>query len=160
MTTSQKIATYLWFDDSAEQAVELYTSIFPGSRVTRVARWGKGAPRPERSIMVIEFELAGRAYIALDGGPHFKFTPAISLFVSCRDQEEVDALWSRFLESGGKAGQCGWLEDRFGLSWQIVPAALVELLSDPDPVKAGRVGQALMHMTKIDVAALQRAAAA
>jgi predicted 3-demethylubiquinone-9 3-methyltransferase (glyoxalase superfamily) len=157
MEKTQKITTYLWFDANAEQAVEYYTTLFPDSRVTKVARWGKGGPGAEGSVMNIAFELAGQGFIALNGGPHFKFTPAISLFVSCQSQEEVDRLWDRFLAGGGKANQCGWLDDRFGLSWQIIPTALVDLMSDPDPVKAGRVAKAMMTMQKIDVAALERA---
>jgi len=157
MGKPQKITTYLWFDGNAEQAVEHYTSLFPDSRVTKVARWGKGGPAPEGSVMNIGFELAGQSFIALNGGPQFKFTPAISLFVSCETQEEVDQLWERFLAAGGKASRCGWLEDKFGLSWQIIPTVLVDLMSDPDPVKSGRVGQALMTMQKIDIAALKRA---
>ncbi len=157
MAKAQKITPYLWFDGNAEEAVEHYLSLFPDSRVTKVARWGKGGPAPEGSVMNVAFELAGQSFIALNGGPHYKFTPAISLFVSCEDQAEVDRIWERILSHGGKAVQCGWIEDRFGVSWQIIPDALVELMSDPDPVKAGRVGQALMSMQKIDVAALERA---
>ncbi|MFO7179800.1 MAG: VOC family protein [Pseudomonadota bacterium] len=152
-----KITTYLWFDGNAEEAVELYTSLFPRSRVTQVTRWGKGAPAPEGSVMTVAFELAGRSFIALNGGPHFKFTPAISLLVSCESQEEVDSLWQRILDTGGKPSRCGWIEDRFGLSWQIVPKALMEWMSDPDPAKSGRVAQALMTMQKIDIATLERA---
>ncbi len=154
---TQKITTYLWFDGNAEQAVEFYTSIFPKSRVTQVARWGEGGPGPKGTVMNIAFELAGQQFIALNGGPHFKFTPAISLFVSCESQAEVDRYWSKLLADGGKPTQCGWLEDKFGLSWQIIPTALVTLMSDPDPKRAGRVAQALMTMQKIDVAALERA---
>lgn len=152
-----KITPYLWFDGNAEEAVEHYTSLFPSSRVTKVARWGKGGPGKEGSVMNIAFELDGQQFIALNGGPQFKFTPAISLFVSCDSQEEVDTLWSRFLAAGGKATACGWLDDKFGLSWQIIPRRLVDLMSDPDPVVAGRVAQALMGMQKIDIAALERA---
>ena len=155
--SKQLITTYLWFDNNAEQAVEHYTSIFPNSRVTTVARWGKGGPGPEGTIMNIAFELDGQKFIALNGGPHFKFTPAISLFVDCEDQAQVDHYWSKLLAGGGKESQCGWLEDRFGLSWQIIPKQLVTLMSDPDPNVAGRVAKALMGMVKIDVAALERA---
>jgi predicted 3-demethylubiquinone-9 3-methyltransferase (glyoxalase superfamily) len=155
--TTQKITTYLWFDGNAEEAVEHYTSIFPRSNVTQIARWGEGGPGKPGSVMNIVFELDGQAFIALNGGPHFKFTPAISLFVSCESQEEVDRYWQKFLGAGGKASQCGWLEDKFGLSWQIIPTKLVKLMSDPDPKRAGRVAQALMTMQKIDVAALERA---
>lgn len=157
MTTKQKITTFLWFDGNAEEAIELYTSTFPGSRVTHVARWGKGAPAPEGSVMSISFELAGQAFMALNGGPQYKFSPAISLFVSCESQAEVDRLWERFLSTGGKETACGWLDDKFGLSWQIIPDALMRLMGDPDPQKAGRVAQALMGMKKIDIAGLERA---
>jgi len=157
MKFSQKITPYLWFDGNAEEAVEHYTSLFSGSRVVKVARWGKGGPAPEGSVMNIAFELAGQPFIALNGGPQYEFTPAISLFVSCDDQAEVDRLWDRILAAGGKAVQCGWITDKFGLSWQIIPSALVDLMSDPDPKKAGRVGQAMMKMQKIDIAELKRA---
>ncbi len=155
--STQTITTYLWFDGNAEEAVELYTSIFPRSRVTKVARWGEGGPGPAGTVMNIAFELDGQQFIALNGGPHFKFTPAISLFVSCKSQQEVDHYWSKLLAAGGKPTQCGWLEDKFGLSWQIIPTALVELMSDSDPKRSGRVAQALMTMQKIDIAALERA---
>ncbi len=157
MTNAQKISTYLWFDTNAEAAVEHYMQLFPGSRVTKVARWGKGAPGPEGSVMTIQFELYGQSFVALNGGPHFEFTPAISLFVSCDSQAEVDALWDRIVASGGTPSQCGWIADPFGLSWQIVPKQLGALMGDPDPNKAGRVANALMGMVKIDIAALERA---
>jgi len=157
MAKKQKITTFLWFDSNAEEAATFYTSIFPDSRVTKVARWGKGGPAPEGSVMTVSFELAGQAYIAMNGGPHYKLTPAISLFVSCQSQEEVDTLWDKLLAGGGKPTACGWLEDKFGLSWQVIPDALMERMSDPDPVKAGRVAQAMMTMQKIDVAAIERA---
>lgn len=157
MSKPHKITPYLWFDGTAEAAVEHYLSLFPDSRITKVARWGKGGPAPEGSVMNIAFELAGQSFIALNGGPHYRFTPAISLFVSCESQDEVDTLWTRLLDAGGRAVRCGWIEDRFGLSWQIIPTALVELMSDPDPVKSGRVARAMMTMQKIDIAALRRA---
>lgn len=157
MATKQKITTFLWFDSNAEEAATFYTSIFPDSRVTKVARWGKGGPAPEGSVMTVSFELAGQAYIAMNGGPHYKLTPAISLFVSCDSQEEVDTLWDKLLAGGGKPTACGWLEDKFGLSWQVIPDRLMERMSDPDPVKAGRVAQAMMTMQKIDIAAIERA---
>ena len=157
MSNTPKITTYLWFDNNAEAAVEHYLSLFPRSRVTKVARWGKGGPGPEGAIMNIAFELAGQKFIALNGGPHFKFTPAISLFVDCESQAECDELWGKILAAGGTPSQCGWITDKFGLSWQIIPSRLVELMSDPDPAKAGRVANALMGMVKIDVAALERA---
>ena len=160
MSRSQKITTYLWFNGNAEQAVEFYMSVFPDSRVTHVARWGEGGPGPRGTVMNIAFELAGQAFIALNGGPQFRFTPAISLFVSCESQAEVDELWARLLAGGGKPTACGWLEDRYGLSWQIIPSALIDLMSDPDPKASGRVAQALMGMQKIDLAALRRVHAA
>ena len=157
MARTQKITTYLWFNGNAEEAVEFYTSVFPDSRVTKVARWGEGGPGPEGSVLNIAFELAGQSFIALNGGPQFKFTPAISLFVSCESQAEVDELWTKLLDGGGKPNACGWLDDRFGLSWQVVPTALIELMSDPDPKASGRVAQAMMGMQKIDIAGLRRA---
>jgi predicted 3-demethylubiquinone-9 3-methyltransferase (glyoxalase superfamily) len=157
MAKAQKITPFLWFDGNAEEAVEHYLTLFPGSRVTNVVRWGKGGPAPEGSVMNVSFELAGQSFHALNGGPAYKFTPAISLFVSCEDQKEVDGLWSRILANGGKEVQCGWITDKYGVSWQIIPAALPRLMGDPDPVKAGRVAQAMMTMQKIDVAALERA---
>ena len=160
MSSTQKITTYLWFNGNAEEAVEFYTSVFSNSRVTHVARWGEGGPGPQGTVMNIAFELAGQAFIALNGGPQFTFTPAISLFVSCESQAETDALWTKLLAGGGKPTACGWLEDRYGLSWQIIPKGLVDLMSDPDPKASGRVAQALMGMQKIDLAALQRAHAA
>ena len=160
MSSRQKITTYLWFNGNAEQAVEFYTSVFPDSRVTLVARWGESGPGPQGTVMNIAFELAGQAFIALNGGPQFTFTPAISLFVACESQAEVDDLWAKLLVGGGKPTACGWLEDRYGLSWQVIPTALIQLMSDPDPGASGRVSQALMGMQKIDLVALQRAHAA
>jgi predicted 3-demethylubiquinone-9 3-methyltransferase (glyoxalase superfamily) len=157
MSNTQKITTYLWFDDNAEAAVEHYLSLFPNSRVNKVARWGNGGPRPEGTVLNIAFELAGQKFIALNGGPHFKFTPAISLFIDCESQTECDELWNKILAAGGTPSRCGWITDKFGLSWQVIPARLMELMSDPDPVKAGRVANAMMGMVKIDVAALERA---
>lgn len=157
MKKIQKISTYLWFDGNAEEAVADYTALFPDSRITKVVHWGKGGPGPEGSVMNIAFELAGQQFMALNGGPMFKFTPAISLFVTCESQQEVDILWEKFLSRGGKATACGWLDDRYGLSWQIIPSVLMELMSDPDPEKASRVAAAMMKMQKIDIAALQRA---
>ena len=152
-----KITPFLWFDNNAEEAVQFYTSIFRNSKILQTSRYPEGAPGPKGSVMTMKFELNGQEFIALNGGPHFKFTPAVSLFVSCDSQEEVDRYWSAFLAGGGKASRCGWLEDKFGLSWQIIPTKLVTLMSDPDPKIAGRVAQALMTMQKIDVTALERA---
>jgi predicted 3-demethylubiquinone-9 3-methyltransferase (glyoxalase superfamily) len=141
MPGQQKITTYLWFNANAEEAVQFYTSVFPNSRITHVARCGEGGPGPQGSIMIIAFELAGQGFIALNGGPRFPFTPAISLFVGCESQAEVDQLWDTLLVNGGRPTACGWLEDRYGLSWQIIPTALIDLMSDPDPKAAGRVAQ-------------------
>jgi predicted 3-demethylubiquinone-9 3-methyltransferase (glyoxalase superfamily) len=156
----QTITTFLWFNGNAEEAVELYTSIFPNSRVTKVARWGEGGPVPAGSVMTIAFELDGQAFLALNGGPEFPFTPAISLLITCPTQADVDDKWARLTADGGKPGRCGWLTDRFGVSWQVVPESLGELISDPDPNAAGRVGRALITMEKIDVARLRQAHAA
>jgi predicted 3-demethylubiquinone-9 3-methyltransferase (glyoxalase superfamily) len=156
MATRQKITTFLWFNDNAEDAARFYTSIFPNSKINNISRWGRGGPAPEGSVMSLAFELFGQGFIALNGGPHYTFSPATSQFVSCDSQEEVDAYWNRLLD-GGTPNRCGWIDDRFGVTWQIIPSALMELMSDPDPVKAGRVAQAMMGMVKIDVAALQRA---
>ena len=156
----QKITTFLWFNDDAEEAMNLYVSIFKNSKIGRVSRYPAGAPGEQGKVMTANFTLEGQEFMALNGGPQFPFTPAISLFVSCDSQAEVDAYWSKFLANGGKPTACGWLEDKFGLSWQIIPTALVELMSDPDPKRSGRVAQALMGMQKIDLAALERAHAA
>jgi predicted 3-demethylubiquinone-9 3-methyltransferase (glyoxalase superfamily) len=155
----KKITPFLWFDDNAEEAVELYTSVFENSKVHSVRRYGAGGPGKPGSVMTIHFELDGQELIALNGGPHFKHSEAFSLSVDCKSQAEVDALWER-LSEGGQKGPCGWLKDKFGLSWQIVPSRLVELLGDEDKAKAQRVMAAMMKMHKLDVAALERAAQA
>ena len=152
----QKITTCLWFDNNAEEAVNFYTSIFKNSKVLEVSRWGEGGPGPEGSVLTMRFQLEGQEFQALNGGPQFKFTEAISLSVDCKTQEEVDELWEKLTE-GGSEDQCAWLKDRFGLSWQIVPRALPELLGDPDPEKSKRVMEAMLKMTKIDIKALQEA---
>jgi predicted 3-demethylubiquinone-9 3-methyltransferase (glyoxalase superfamily) len=162
MLTTQRITPCLWFDDQAEQAATLYTSIFPGSRIVTVSRYGEAGRevhgRPPGSVMVVAFELEGQAFTALNGGPVFKFNEAISLQVSCRTQEEVDHYWEKLSRGGDEqAQQCGWLKDRYGLSWQIVPVALMEMMADPDPVKAGRVMQAMLQMKKIDIKGLRQA---
>jgi predicted 3-demethylubiquinone-9 3-methyltransferase (glyoxalase superfamily) len=156
MASKQKIKTFLWFDKEAEEAARFYTSIFENSRITTVARYGDAGPGPKGSAMTVAFELEGQEFLALNGGPQFKFTEAISLLVTCDSQQEIDELWSR-LSAGGAEGQCGWLKDRFGLSWQIVPSALPQLLQDPDPAKSARVMRAMLQMRKMDVALLQRA---
>ena len=150
----QKITPFLWFDNQAEEAMNFYVSIFKNSKVLSVNRYGAGAPAPKGTVMTANFLLDGQEFTALNGGPMFKFSPAISFVVHCETQAEVDEYWAK-LSAGGKENQCAWLDDKFGVSWQIVPNALIELLSDPDPVKAGRVTQAMMQMTKIDIAALK-----
>jgi predicted 3-demethylubiquinone-9 3-methyltransferase (glyoxalase superfamily) len=156
MSNAQKITPFLWFDDNAEEAIAHYTSIFPDSKVLSVTRCGEAGPGPAGSFLVGSFEIEGQVFAALNGGPHFKFTEAISLVVNCDTQAEVDHFWAR-LGEGGAPGRCGWLKDRFGLSWQIVPRVLVTLLQDPDAAKAGRAMQAMMKMDKLDIAALQSA---
>lgn len=153
----QKIHPFLWFDTQAEEAMNFYVSIFKNSKITKVARYGDAGPGPKGSVMTASFELDGQQFTALNGGPHFKFNEAISFVVDCKSQEEVDELWEK-LSAGGQPGQCSWLKDKFGLSWQIVPSVLVELLSDPDPEKSRRVMEAMLKMTKIDIAKLKQAA--
>jgi predicted 3-demethylubiquinone-9 3-methyltransferase (glyoxalase superfamily) len=152
----QKITTFLWFDNQVEEAVNFYTSIFKNSKVTNITRFGEDAPGPIGGVITASFELEGQEFMALNGGPQYKFTEAISLFVNCETQEEVDTLWVK-LSEGGEEQQCGWLKDRFGLSWQIVPTALGELMGDPNPEKATRVMNAMLQMKKIDIAALRAA---
>jgi predicted 3-demethylubiquinone-9 3-methyltransferase (glyoxalase superfamily) len=159
MASRQKITTFLWFDANAEEAARFYTSVFEGSRIVTTARYGEAGPGPKGSVMTVKFELAGQEFLALNGGPHFRFTEAVSLFVDCATQREVDETWSRLLAGGGQESQCGWLKDRFGLSWQVVPTRLPELLADPDPQKAKRVMEAMMTMRKIDIGRLEQAAA-
>jgi predicted 3-demethylubiquinone-9 3-methyltransferase (glyoxalase superfamily) len=152
----QKITPFLWFDDQAEEAINLYVSVFKNSKILSVSRYGEAGPGPAGMVMTATFQLEGQEFIALNGGPDHKFTEAISLFVDCKTQEEVDELWEK-LSTGGEQGPCGWLKDRFGLSWQIVPSVLGELLGDPDPVKSQRVMQAMLQMSKIDIAGLKAA---
>jgi predicted 3-demethylubiquinone-9 3-methyltransferase (glyoxalase superfamily) len=154
-----KITPFLWFDDKAEEAAEFYAGIFKNARIVNLARYAEGAPRPAGSVMSATFELEGQTFIALNGGPHFSFTPAVSLFVTCQTQDEVDHFWDK-LSAGGEVQRCGWLKDKYGLSWQIVPAILGELLQHPDPATARRVMAAMLAMIKLDIAALQHAAAA
>ena len=153
----QKITPCLWFDTQAEEAATYYTSIFPNSGIDHIARHGKAGPGPEGSVLTVSFRLDGQEFVALNGGPQFTFTEAISFQVSCGTQDEVDGFWSR-LSDGGQEGPCGWLKDRYGVSWQIIPTRLVELLGDPDPEKAARAMQAMLQMGKIDIAALEQAA--
>jgi predicted 3-demethylubiquinone-9 3-methyltransferase (glyoxalase superfamily) len=153
-----KITPCLWFDTEGEEAATFYTSVFPNSRIVDVARYGSAGPRPEGTVMTVSFELDGQKFLALNGGPEFTFSEAISFQVSCEGQEEVDAFWSK-LSEGGEEGPCGWLKDKFGLSWQIVPTVLPELLSDPDREKSQRVMAAMLKMKKIEIDALEGAAA-
>jgi predicted 3-demethylubiquinone-9 3-methyltransferase (glyoxalase superfamily) len=160
MTARQKITPCLWFEGNGEEAVRFYTSVFPGSSVEKVHRALVDTPgNKEGDVLFIEFTLAGQSYQALNGGPHDKFNDAISLSVDCADQAEVDRYWAALTADGGKPVACGWLKDKFGLSWQIVPRRMLELLSDPDPAKGKRAMQAMMNMVKLDVAALEAAAA-
>ena len=154
----QKITPCLWFDTQAEEAAKYYTSIFENSRITEVSYFGDAGPRPAGMVMTVDFELHGQGFVALNGGPDFTFNEAISMQVSCDSQEEVDEYWSR-LTDGGEEGPCGWLKDRYGVSWQIVPKRLVELLKDPDPERSQRVMQAMLQMKKIEVSVLEQAAA-
>ena len=147
----------LWFDGTAEDAAEHYTSIFPNSEVTEVTRYGPDMPFPEGSALTVSFTLDGREYVGLNGGPEFPFTEAVSFQISCADQEEADHYWTRLTE-GGEESQCGWLKDRFGVSWQVVPQELMALLGDPDPGRAQRATQAMLGMRRIDVAEVRRAA--
>ncbi len=157
----QKITPFLWFDDKAEEAATFYTSIFKNSKIGKIARYDeageKAAGRPKGSVMTVEFELDGQEFVALNGGPIFKFTEAISFVVNCETQEEVDYYWEK-LSAGGKEVRCGWLKDKFGLSWQIVPTVLGELLSDKDAAKAQRVMTAMLKMVKLDIKKLKQAA--
>jgi len=152
----QKITTFLTFNDQAEDAARLYTSVFDDSRIVNTTRYGEGGPGPKGTAMSVAFELHGQRFIALNGGPSFAFADGISLYVDCETQAEVDRLWER-LSEGGAPGRCGWLKDRFGVSWQIIPSALGRLLGDPDPEKSQRVVQAMLQMGKLDIAALEGA---
>ena len=154
--TTQKITPFLWFDANAEEAMNFYTSIFKNSEIVSVSRYGEGSPGQAGTVMTATFTLNGQTFIALNGGPQFKFTEAISFFVNCETQEEVDELWEK-LSEGGEQGQCGWLKDKFGVSWQIVPTALGELLGDKDPEKSKRVMEAMLQMHKIDIEKLMQA---
>jgi predicted 3-demethylubiquinone-9 3-methyltransferase (glyoxalase superfamily) len=162
MTTkiTQKITPFLWFDDKAEEAAKFYCSIFKNSRIEAITRYDEEAAkptgRPAGSVMTVKFQLEGQEFVGLNGGPHFKFTEAVSFVVNCEGQEEVDYFWSK-LSAGGEESQCGWLKDKFGLSWQVVPTILIEMLQDKDAAKAKRVTKAMLEMGKIDIATLKRA---
>lgn len=155
----QKIRPFLWYDTQAEEAAKLYTSVFKNSKIGKTVRYGDAVPGRKGSVLTIEFEIEGLEFVALNGGPQYKFSEAVSLVVDCKSQAEVDELWDKLSADGGAPGPCGWLKDKFGLSWQITPTVLVELLSDPDPQKSKRVMEAMMQMTKIDIAKLREAAA-
>jgi predicted 3-demethylubiquinone-9 3-methyltransferase (glyoxalase superfamily) len=156
MPSHHKITPCLWFDRQALEAAEFYVSLFPDSRILDVSHYGEGMPMPAGTPLVVNFQLEGRDFMALNGGPDFKFSEAVSFYVHCTTQAEVDALWVK-LTDGGEESVCGWLKDKYGLSWQIIPDVLGELMSDPDPAKAQRVTQAMLQMRKIDIAALERA---
>ncbi len=154
----QKITPFLWFDHQAEEAAKFYTSVFKNSKITGIARYGEAGPGPKGSAMTVAFQLEGQEFVALNGGPVFKFTEAVSFVINCQTQEEVDYYWEKLSQGGDeKAQQCGWLKDQYGLSWQVVPTVLVELLQDKDAEKSKRVMQAMLQMKKIDVEKLRRA---
>ncbi|MDQ3119968.1 MAG: VOC family protein [Verrucomicrobiota bacterium] len=155
--TTQKITPFLWFDDQAEEAMHFYASIFKNSKTGRLLRYGEEGPGPKGSVMTAEFELEGQAFVALNGGPQFPFTGAVSFAVNCETQEEVSEFWEK-LSEGGKKSRCGWLKDKFGLSWQVIPTVAIELLQDADTAKSQRVMHAIMQMDKIEIARLQQAA--
>jgi predicted 3-demethylubiquinone-9 3-methyltransferase (glyoxalase superfamily) len=154
----QKITPFLWFDNNAEEAAQFYTSIFKNSKILNVSRYGDAGPGPKGSVMVVKFQLAGQEFTALNGGPQFKFSEAFSFVVNCQNQQEVDEYWRKLTANGGQESMCGWLKDKFGFSWQIVPTALGRLMGDKDPQRANRVMQALLKMRKLDIATLERAA--
>lgn len=153
---SQKITPFLWFDSQAEEATNFYISVFKNSKITHISRNGPGMPGPEGSVLVVGFQLEGQDFLALNGGPAFKFTEAISMLVNCDTQAEVDHLW-KSLSEGGQEIECGWLKDKYGLAWQIVPGVFFQMIGDPDPAKSQRVMQAMMKMKKFEIAALQQA---
>ena len=152
----QKITPFLWFDNNAEEAMNFYVSIFKNSKVVSVVRYGEAGPGPKGTVMTAEFEIEGQRFVAINGGPHFKFTEAISFVINCETQEEVDYFWEKLLQ-GGKESQCGWLKDKYGLSWQVVPTVAIEMLKDKDAEKSQRVMKAIMQMKKIDIPTLKQA---
>ncbi|MFH8679289.1 VOC family protein [Streptomyces lydicus] len=153
-----KITPNLWFDTQGKEAAEFYCSVFPNSRITAVTHYNDAGPGQAGSVLTVEFELDGQGYLALNGGPQFTFNEAVSLLIECADQEEIDYYWSKLTEGGGEEGPCGWLKDKYGLSWQVAPAGMAELLNDPDRDRAARAMKAIFGMKKIDIAALQAAA--
>ena len=157
MSIKQKITPFLWFDGNAEEAMNFYVSLFPDSKVLELTRYPEGAPAPKGTLMTGAFQLAGQRFVALNGGPMYKFTEAVSFVIDCETQQEVDHFWDGLIAGGGQPSQCGWLKDRFGLSWQVIPTILTTLLGDGDPAKAGRVMGAMLKMTKIEIDLLERA---
>ncbi|MEP6743483.1 MAG: VOC family protein [bacterium] len=159
--TKEKITPFLWYDDKAEEAANFYVSVFDNSKVNSITRYdeasSQAAGRPKGSAMTVEFELDGKKFVALNGGPHFKFTEAVSFVVNCQTQDEVDKFWGKLTGGGGQESQCGWLKDKYGLSWQVVPKVLIEMLQDKDPAKSKRVMDAMLKMKKIDIPTLKRA---
>jgi predicted 3-demethylubiquinone-9 3-methyltransferase (glyoxalase superfamily) len=153
----QKITPFLWFDGKAEEAANFYTAIFDNAKIVDIRRYGEAGPGAKGSVMTATFQLAGQEFVALNGGPHFTFTPAISFFVNCETQQEVDRLWDALLAGGGEPNRCGWLRDKYGVSWQIIPSALGHMLQDKDTAKSTRVMQAMLKMVKLDIVALQAA---
>jgi predicted 3-demethylubiquinone-9 3-methyltransferase (glyoxalase superfamily) len=156
MAIKQRISNCLWFDGQAEEAANFYVAIFKNSKTTAVSRYGEAGPGPKGSVMTVAFELDGQTFVGLNGGPTFKFTEAISMIVNCDTQAEVDFYWEKLTEGGGKPGQCGWLKDKFGVSWQIVPTALIEMATSKELEKSQRMMRVLMRMTKLDIAALKK----
>ena len=154
----QRIMPCLWFDGRAEEAMEFYTSVFKGSKAGKITHYGEAGPGKPGSVMTVAFEIEGMEFMGINGGPQFQFSEAVSFMISCKDQEEVDYYWDRLTADGGKEGQCGWLSDRFGLAWQVVPEGMDEVFSDPDPAKAERSMAAMMKMKKLDIAELRAAA--
>jgi predicted 3-demethylubiquinone-9 3-methyltransferase (glyoxalase superfamily) len=154
-----KLSPFLWFDTEAEDAANFYVALFPNSKITHTARYGEAGPGPKGSVMTVAFELDGKPFTGINGGPHYTFSEAVSFVIDCRDQADVDRYWEALTADGGAPGQCGWLKDRFGLSWQVVPDALFKLLGDPDPARAKRAVEAMMQMGRLDVAKLEAAAA-
>jgi predicted 3-demethylubiquinone-9 3-methyltransferase (glyoxalase superfamily) len=153
----QKITPFLWFNNNAEEAIEFYTSVFKNSKLINVARYGDAGPGPKGSVMTATFNIEGQEFIFLNGGPHFKFTEAVSFWIRCESQQEIDEYWEKLTADGGQPSQCGWLKDKFGLSWQVVPTLLTELLRDKNGAKAKKVMEAMLKMTKIDIQQLQDA---
>jgi predicted 3-demethylubiquinone-9 3-methyltransferase (glyoxalase superfamily) len=154
----QKIIPNLWFDTEAEEAADFYTSVFKDSRIVTKTHYTEGAPREAGMVMTVEWELNGQRFVGINGGPQFKFDEAVSFQINCQDQDEVDYYWEKLIEGGGSEGQCGWLKDKFGLSWQVVPTGMEEVFADPDPERAERAMKAMLQMRKLDVAELRRAA--